>query len=317
MTSISEQINFDKNVLLVDVSYMTYARFFATRIWYNSRYGKEEEIDNNQDWTLNPVFMESFERLFFDKLEDFRKSNEVVPENIVYCLDSSFQDNWRLKINEMYKGTRKTSHEKNKFNSWDIFKFVQDKLLTDKRTYEVSGLEADDIVALLVKHLKNIESEKTDNSRKMSYFILANDKDYIQICNDRTHLIDINGRNLSEKVLTDCSNFDFLLKKILLGDKSDNIEACFMTDKMIKLAGIKSKKTELKCTPAKVRDMLASEASYIVINMILKTLRGNEEEIKACLELENLYFVDNQFSKNAKLIDFAQIPSCYICKCMF
>ena len=51
--------------------------------------------------------------------------------------------------------------------------------------------------------------------------------------------------------------------------------------------------------------------------MLLKALRGNEEEIKAGLELENLYFVDNQFSKNAKLIDFAQIPSCYICKCMF
>lgn len=308
MSLISEKINFDKNILLVDVSYMTYARFFATRIWYNSRYGKEEEIDNNQDWTKNSKFMESFERLFFSKLEDFRKRNEITPDNIIYALDSSFQSNWRFKINEMYKETRKSSHEKNKFSSWDIFNFVREKLLTDKQTFEIEGLEADDIVALLVKHLK---SSEPDNSRKTKYFILANDKDYIQICNDRTHLIDINGKNISDKVLTDCDNFTFLLKKILLGDKSDNIEACIMTKKLINLARINSKKEELKCTPAKVKQIFENEASKQIVFELLTNCR-NDEKFK-----DNEYFVNNQFCKNAKIIDFAQIPSCYICKCKF
>jgi 5'-3' exonuclease len=320
MSNIIATIELKDNstVLLVDVSYYTYARFFATRIWFLNQSQVEE--DKSQDWSKNNDFMIHFKRLFFKNINNIIRLNNIPESNIIFAVDSSFNQNWRLAINADYKLTRKDAHKRNEFNSWDIFRIVKEELLPSKystnKIIEIDGLEGDDIVALLVRNLK-LSDPTSKGNRSIRYYILANDKDYIQICNDRTFLIDANGRNISDKVLTDCSNLEYLIKKILMGDKSDNITACFITKKMINLAGLKSKKTELKCTPAKVRDIIANSKSKDIIINILKLLRGDEEKVKEGLKIEKEYFVDHQFSKNSKLIDFAQIPSCYICKCTF
>jgi 5'-3' exonuclease len=306
-------------LLIVDVSYYTYARFFATRIWFLNSHNRDE-IDMNQDWTKNTEFMEVFKRLFFKNINNILSANNISKSNVLFAVDSVFTNNWRLALNKDYKLTRKDSHVRNQFNSWDIFRIVKEELLpstySSNKILEVDGLEGDDIIALLVRELKKIDPTSTTN-RSMKYYILANDKDYIQICNDRTILIDATGRNISDKVLTDCTNLEYLIKKILMGDKSDNIKACYMSIEMIKLAGLRTKKDELKCTPAKVRDTMTNTASKTVIMKLLTLLRGNEEQVAEGIKLENKYFKNNQFSKNAKLIDFAQIPSCYICKCKF
>jgi 5'-3' exonuclease len=308
------------SVLLVDVSYYTYTRFFSTRIWYINSHKDEGEIDLSQDWTKNEDFMTSFRRLFFSKMNAIIKSYNIPSSNVIFAVDSSFNNNWRLAMNKDYKLTRKDAHKRNQFNSWDIFRIVKEELLPSMYSQdlilEVEGLEGDDIVALLVRELKK-RDPTTSSNRSMKYYILANDKDYIQICNDRTILVDSKGNNISDKALTDCSNLEYLIKKILLGDKSDNIEACYMKHELIKIAELKSKKEELKCTPAKVRDLLANSEGKEIIMHILSLIRGNEDQIKEGLIIENKYFVNHQFSKNAKMIDFAQIPSCYICKCKF
>jgi 5'-3' exonuclease len=321
ITNLLKTINLQDNsaILLVDVSYYTYTRFFATRIWYINSH-KDEEIDMNQDWTKNEEFMSSFKRLFFKSINNIIKVNKIEKKNVIFAVDSPFSNNWRLAMNSDYKLTRKDAHTRNKFSAWDIFRIAKEELIPNEynknKIIEEEGLEGDDIIALLVRELKRFDPTTISN-RSIKYYILANDKDYIQICNDRTILMDASGRNISDKVLTDCSNLEYLIKKILLGDKSDNIEACYMTAEMIALASLKTKKTELKCTPAKVRDTMANPVSKGVIMDILTLLRGNEEQIENGLTMEKKYFLNHQFSKNAKLIDFAQIPSCYICKCKF
>lgn len=307
----------NEKILLVDVAYYTYARFFAGRIWYLNKH-KDEAVDKGQDWTKNEEFMNDFRRLFFKNIKNILSTNKITSQNVIFAVDSAFDKNWRLAMNSDYKLTRSESHKTNQFNSWDIFRIVKEELLPSlypvNKILEVEGLEGDDIVALLVRELKRHDPTSA-TTRSVKYYILANDKDYIQICNDRTILIDANGRNISDKALTDCSNLKYLIQKIMLGDKSDNIPACYMKNKMIKLAKLKTKKEELKCTPAKVRDTLANTASWDIIMKMLTLLRGNDEQVKEGLELEADYFKDSQFSKNAKLIDFAQIPSCYVCKC--
>lgn len=305
-------IDFQKgNILLVDVSYYTYTRFFSTRIWYKNA-NKDEEIDLGQDWTLNEKFMEKFTKLYFSKIKIIKNKFNIPDENIIYAIDSPFSENWRLKTLEDYKGTRGESHKNNKFNSWDIFTYVSEKLLADKpNVYEVPGLEADDIVAIAVKRLKQLDPTSNAN-RSSKYYILATDKDYIQICNDRTFLIDSNANDVSSKNLSDCSNIDYLLKKIMLGDKSDNIPACFMTRKLIDLAGISSKKETLKCTPAKVDKIMETADSHNAIIQLLKLTRENKKEAS---KLESSLFLDKQFTKNSLIIDFAQIPNSFICKC--
>ena len=138
MSLISEKINFSKNILLVDVSYMTYARFFATRIWYNSRYGKEEEIDNNQDWTKNSKFMESFERLFFNKLEDFRKRLEI-----------------DLKINKL---RRRDLDSRIKVSEADIDIFLQKQSDTPTRNQYLAA-------HILIKRKTNNDVDQTNEAK--------------------------------------------------------------------------------------------------------------------------------------------------------
>lgn len=321
ITNLLSTINLKNNssIILIDVSYYTYTRFFATRIWYLNAH-KGEEIDMNQDWTKNEEFMESFRRLFFKNINNIIKVNKIEKKNVIFAVDSAFSNNWRLAMNADYKLTRKDAHTRNKFSAWDIFRIAKEELIPSEydsnKIIEEEGLEGDDIVALLVRELKRFDPTSTSN-RSVKYYILANDKDYIQICNDRTILVDSKGNNISDKTLADCSNLEYLIKKILMGDKSDNIEACYMKHELIKIAGLKTKKEELKCTPAKVRDLLANSEGKEVIMRILTLIRGDEEQVKEGLIMENEYFVDHQFSKNAKMIDFAQIPSCYICKCKF
>lgn len=306
INKLKETINFDSDgILLVDVSYLIYSRFFATRIWY----GLNNKDDNkDQDWMKNKDFMDKFIKKFYSKIDLIIEKYNIAKENIIYALDSSFNDNWRYKLNQEYKLTRVESHKKNNFSTWDIFPYVENNLLTNKNTVKINGLEADDIIAILIKNIKKIDPT-TNTTRKFKYFIFANDKDYVQICNDRTLLIDQNINLLSKKHLKDTTNIKYLIAKIMLGDKSDNIEPCYMKEKLYKNI-IKSNKKELKCTPARVKILLENNNTYAILLDLLQNCRKyiNTKNEKKCISIENQYFNDSQFIKNARLIDFRFIP---------
>jgi hypothetical protein len=352
INKLANQINFkEQGVLLIDLSYLFYTRFYATRIWYNFQllanikkfynYNKiyieaknkqnwkddtfltkllnrefssdkeieiayKENVNLLQDWFKNSLFMDKFKETFFRSVNQLQHNKKISNSNTLYVIDSPFSDNWRHTIIESYKGNRSTSHKKNKFNNWDILDFVKKELLVNKHSYMIEGLEADDVVALLIKNIKRFDK----TNRKFKYYIVATDKDYLQLCNDRTFLIDIKGKYINDKELKNKSNLRFLIEKILLGDKSDFIKACYMKKELFGDI-ISSSKDTLKCTPKKVEQLLDNTKTYnLLVDMLNICRESNTKSTydSNCINIENTYFVDNQFTKNAKLIDFQFIP---------
>ena len=64
--SIEEDI---KPIILVDTSYTSFYRFFATVRWYSFSHPEEYtkvKLDNKYDWVTNQIFMEKYEKMYLD-----------------------------------------------------------------------------------------------------------------------------------------------------------------------------------------------------------------------------------------------------------
>jgi hypothetical protein len=87
-------------------------------------------------------------------------------------------------------------------------------------TFYHAKLEADDINALLCKHLL------LKDSNSMIY-IIASDMDYLQLVSEKVKIITLQYKDITTS--KHCSgNADFdLFHKIIVGDKSDNIRPVF------------------------------------------------------------------------------------------
>lgn len=155
-------------------------------------------------------------------------------------------------------------------------------------------------------------------------YILASDNDYIQICNDNIILIDGLGKQLCfEKKMKGGEHY--LIRKILTGDVSDNIEACYISNEYLKSLDpskqakgkekSKSKEKSIskddeykKCTPAVITKMVENIESYSKLVTILKNLRHNKM-INCSDETICDFIKENQFVKNATIMDFKMIPN--------
>ena len=81
-------------------------------------------------------------------------------------------------------------------------------------------LEADDCIAISVKHILNKYPEST-------IYIITSDKDYLQLAEPRIHLYNLAFKKLTEqKSSTNDPKCD-LFCKIVMGDPSDNIASVF------------------------------------------------------------------------------------------
>ena len=309
-----KNIDWKYDLFIVDLSYMTYKRFFATRTWYNIAFS-ENKVEKDHDWCKDVDFMAKFRKLFFKNLIAQAKSRNVPEQNIVFVIDCRHMDNWRVLSSNTYKSTRKESHIKNNFHNFDIFPIVRNELITDiqKRTGNMmfihKNLEADDVIALMVKYIRKRKPEYNG-----SIFIIANDRDYIQICNDKTILIDLDGKAISNlaNIVDGNSAKDYLLAKILMGDISDNITPCYFNRQFLVMAGIHVKRSYLKCTPSIVQQVMENaETRQKIIDMMNKCrLRICDSSIQYTDE-EKEITRDNQFDYNARHMDFEHIPSKY------
>ena len=206
-------INNSKNILLVDVSYCVFYKFFALRNWYGRAF-PEKEIPDDYDWLQDEIFMTKYRKLFFDKITKICKKNNIHHSNIVFNIDCKHTTNWRNNVYQDYKGNRHESHKRSKFFAFGLFKIVIEELLPEfskkhnNSIFKVDECEADDIIANTVIHLENIRkssnnydefdtNENIDKIRKI--YILASDTDYIQLCNNNVILIDMNNNFLNNK----------------------------------------------------------------------------------------------------------------------
>lgn len=141
------------------------------------------------------LFVSKFKKNFKDTLNNLPKNlsiNKSIKPIIVVGKDCKRSNIWRNELFPKYKGTRDVD---NSFMGAPFFKMVYDEnLFIEGGATSILNhpkLEADDCIALSVKHL--ITSEPNCN-----IYIITSDKDYLQLACPQVHLY-----NLSFKKLTD------------------------------------------------------------------------------------------------------------------
>jgi 5'-3' exonuclease len=209
----------NQQYIIIDGSYFTFYRYFSIVRWWKNSHPLELDVLENP--IENPVFVETFFRTFLETLRDMEKNLKKhdihILENVkmVVAEDCKRADIWRNEIYDSYKTTRKSSP--------GFSPFI--KRVYDEGWFEKAGistilyhphLEADDCIALFIK-----EKRKCDSTSL--YTIIASDKDYLQLVDENTQIIDMQFAKLHEKKSSMGDAKKDLFCKIVMGDPSDNI----------------------------------------------------------------------------------------------
>ena len=221
---------------VVDSSYIIY--YSANSAF--AEYIRENDIpDKNCGPEFNPIIDEEYIYLFEKKFKRCieRPIQTIIPfidkSRYIFCLDCPRKNIWRRDFYPLYKIQRDTKDtSKDKFNIGPSFQYAYEKIIPDiceewgSKILKCNFAEGDDCIAIATKYIlfKN-------NFNKV--IIISCDKDMVQLANDRTTIItsECLVRNpkkelekaINEKISEEISASDFLLWKIILGDKSDGI----------------------------------------------------------------------------------------------
>ena len=222
-----------KTVVLIDTSYMTFHRFFATLRWYQfankEDYKFTKNIDN-YDWIENKTFMEKYKKMFLESIEKILKKKIIKNSILVFCCDSQRGTLWRKKLYNDYKEGRVDLSIKNNFKS--VFKYTFKKLIPKiikeakypSYMFKLNKIEADDLIAIISKELIR-------KNKNMDIIIISSDDDFTQLLNKNIKIIDFKKKVFNQN--EEKQSKLLLYKKILLGDCSDNIPSVLPKDRKI------------------------------------------------------------------------------------
>lgn len=263
-------------LILVDASYTSFYRFFATLRWFSLNqpdFYKEKKNDVKYDWSENNIFIEKYEKMYLESIIKLVGKKQFNNSKVIFCLDSPKDNLWRSKLQDDYKGDRADLSLKNNFKP--TFKFTYDKLIpkliknySDKIfSIRIDKLEADDIIAVICKNLE-------EKHNKLKILLVSGDQDFLQL--GRDNLFFINYKTKKSIVLSKEDAKEKLKEKILNGDCSDNICSIFPKDK--------------KLMPLKLKKELMSD------------------DVKLNKYLEDNVDIKKKYELNQKLIDFNFIP---------
>ena len=185
-------------ILCLDLSYYVFYRYYAIIAWSKNQ---QEEHD----------FMAKYHEMFERKLQELVKKYRVEWRNVYIAKDCSRENIWRNVYYDKYKASRCNDDAM----IGKTFKETMMKLEDLKTKYgfniiEHETLEADDVIALFKKHNPGKEM-----------IIITNDNDYIQLCDETTSIINLQGQEIKSRIKLDPKTY--LECKIIMGDKSDNI----------------------------------------------------------------------------------------------
>ena len=205
-------IDYTNNILFIDLSYYIFYRFYALCTWIKM---SKAECETNMN---DEVFKEKYEKCFFQNIIKLTKLYKVKPDNVIFACDCSRDSIWRKELHPEYKGTRETK------DSFDphVFIHTHEKLLPiliERHGFKIlkcQNAEADDIIGVLTRTI-------TEKYRDTSITIITNDNDYLQlIMNENIKIYNLKKQDLSTRSVGNYQKD--LLYKILVGDKSDNIQ---------------------------------------------------------------------------------------------
>ncbi len=262
-----------ENIILVDTSYTTFHRFFATIRWYsfaNKDAFKEHKDDNTYDWSKEPLFIEKYTKMYLESIINLVGKIIYNDSIVIFCQDAPSDTLWRHEFAECYKGNRLDLSEK--YNFKPTFKYTYEELIPklvkeNKNIHSmlIPKMEADDLIALATKYIKY----KRPNY--MTY-IISGDNDFLQLGHDKLYIADYKKDHLIH--LTKKEAREALRQKIVSGDCSDNIPSIFIDQK--------------------------------INNKTKKMVKESKEEMKKFLS-ENEKS-NSQYLKNKKMISFKYIP---------
>lgn len=205
----------NKTVVIIDSSYFNFYRFYATRNWYN--YSPERRTAAKDiGWRNNPVFMTTFEKMWFKTIKDLCKKFAVQQRDLIFARDGT--QVWRYDIYPQYKATRHPCVEQLDAPG-PVFKYVNENFHSqlDAKVVRVDTAEADDVIATAVSYVL-----KAKPSAKI--VIITGDHDLLQLSKPGT--VDIYKLNGLTKITAEKPYIE-LMKKILAGDPSDNIPSVY------------------------------------------------------------------------------------------
>jgi len=308
-------------VLLVDTSFWLYYRFFALRNWYRRAYPditNKPNFNLEHNWLEDEIFITKYKKLFIDNIKSICKTYKTVLTNVVFCIDCSHKDIWRMEDNKDYKGTRLESHLKNEFNSYNLFTHIkknylpQLQVLYGVKVFYNNKCEADDIIGHFAPYLIN--------NNFNTVFILANDNDYLQICSEQ--IIMINGTTKKTFNKSIVPNAIIHRKKIDRNSTQDNLEETTVnttTEDIDGNDGIDGNELETnKEIDKEVQvEVEVKDINYGVKYLIKKILLGDSSDNIKCCSIDNGYldtgFPTNQYKNVYKTLATAIVnnPSKY------
>ena len=199
-----------------------------------------------------------------------KEIRETNPDQVIVCWEGPGGSAKRRSVNKNYKVGRKAPRLNREFQMTSVEEEKVNKLNQQLRVVEyleqmpvvqlsLEGQEADDLIAWLCCN---------DQYKDWSKIIVSSDKDFIQLCDDKTVLYRpvakeiLNKKRVIEKFGIHPNNF--ALARSLVGDASDNIKG-------VKGVGLK--------TVAKRLPFLVEEKSYSVKD-VLSFSKENEKTAK-------------------------------------
>ena len=221
-------------------------------------------------WLQRPNY-DSFGADFIRTIQSLSKSYEAARTIVCFDFGKSY---YRMDMHEEYKGTRKKPQEEEEIKKFEAFFAVLNDLpeQLDEEVLKFRGVEADDILAWITQNV----SERYDHT-----WIVSSDKDLIQLVDENVSIFNIFGRKeVTKQSLMDDLEIEpseFMLSRIIEGDKSDNI---------IGIEGIGPKRAqtlakEYKTLPNLLEALpIKGRAKYIQnLNAGIETLIRNEKLI--------------------------------------
>ena len=226
-------------LVFVDTSYLVHLSMHSA---YNAV--KEEmqfEDDPNRDMTLDSDFRASLKNQLKTRIISASKAalQGCAPNlnNVVFAHDCPKSEIWRLKYYNEYKLQRRLADKSERpFDFAPVFRYVDEHLIPEfmdefkgSKFIGVEGAEGDDIIASLVR-IAPQDVEKV---------IISSDKDFLQLMKyPRVHVVTAVCKvySLEEESKKVAKVFgednpmtpeQYLERKILMGDKSDNIKPIF------------------------------------------------------------------------------------------
>ena len=130
------------NVILIDSSYTSFYRFFATKTWYSMAFKEEfKEIKDfkTYDWLENKDFIEKYEKMYLESIKILVTPKVFNDSFIVFARDAPQDTIWRNEEACNYKDGRQDLTEKHNFKP--VFKFTYQTLIPKWTTENENMIE--------------------------------------------------------------------------------------------------------------------------------------------------------------------------------